>query len=298
MTDLALGYAAQAAVAIVLFLVTLWLARRLSVAAANGVNLLVVAALLDYIRCIWFDSGLAAWLPWSNLIVIGNWLPLFLAVIAALVWLRTAYAPCRRAVLCSALAACGTFAGLYPVLGFAPRCENRWDDLGTCVQTTPYTCSPACAATLLAKYGIRTTEAEMADLCLTRYGTSWQGLYRGLKLKTAGTQWDVQVCDVSADDLMQQDGGPMILSVGLPADASANTEYTREFGWVPGVNHSVVLECWQPGELARVSDPQDEMAREHWDLETMRILFRGTMLRLVPRAAQDKLRQVPVNCLP
>jgi hypothetical protein len=218
------------------------------------------------------------------LIVIGNWLPLFAAVVAGLVWQRTVLVPLRRAVTCTGLVGCATFAALFPVLGLTPRCENRWDELGTCLQTTPYTCSPACAATLLRRYGIDATEAEMAELCLTRRGTSWQGLYRGLKLKTAGTAWDVQVCDVSADELQRLHGGPMILSVGLAANAPVSSEFTREFGWVPGVNHSVVLESWQYGGLAIVADPSQEMSREHWDRDTMELLFRGTVLRLVPRA--------------
>ena len=33
----------------------------------------------------------------------------------------------------------------------------------------------------------------MAELCLTRRGTSWMGLYRGLKLKTEGTPWKVEM---------------------------------------------------------------------------------------------------------
>ena len=46
---------------------------------------------------------------------------------------------------------------------------------------------PRCCASTASQ----STEQEMAELCLTRHGTSWQGLYRGLKLKTAGTGWDV-----------------------------------------------------------------------------------------------------------
>src|SRR5260221_7046371 len=44
--------------------------------------------------------------------------------------------------------------------------------------------------TTLFRSGISATEQEMADLCITRRGTYWQGLYRGLKLKTAGTLWE------------------------------------------------------------------------------------------------------------
>ena len=284
MNDLVIGYTALAAAAIALFLATSRLARWLSGLTTNLLCCAVVGGLLYYIGSLWHHPVLTRWLPHSNLVVIGNWLPLFAAVIAALVWQRTAHAPLRRAATSIGLVGCATFAAVFPLLGVAPRCENQWDDLGTCLQTTPYTCSPACAAMLLRRYGIEATEAEMAELCLTRGGTSWQGLYRGMKLKTTGTEWDVEVRDVSADELQPLRGGPMILSVGLAADAQVSREFTREFGWVPGVNHSVVLESWQTGDLAIIADPSQEMSREHWDGDTMRLLFRGTMLRLIPRA--------------
>ena len=131
----------------------------------------------------------------------------------------------------------------------------------------------------------------MAELCLTRHGTSWQGLYRGLKLKTAGTDWDVQVCQVSADDLERQHGGPMILSVGLAANARVSSDFTREFGWVPGVNHSVVLETCQPGGHGDRRRPlARDVARALGRARRCACCFRGTMLRLVPRSAVGRTR--------
>ena len=106
-----------------------------------------------------------------------------------------------RAAAASPALGCGRLlAATWPLLGRTPACSERWDELGTCLQTTDYTCSPACAATLLKKYGIAATEQEMAELCLTRRGTSWQGLYRGLKLKTAGTDWDVAGLPAAPDE--------------------------------------------------------------------------------------------------
>jgi hypothetical protein len=283
MRDLVVGYAAIAAGAVGVFLLTAWATRRIAPREINLLTILVVAALFLYIQQVWYQPALTEWLPLSNLIVVGNWLPLFSAAIAALVWQRTAHNWTRRTVTISALAGCATLAAVYPLLGNVPQCDNAWDRLGTCLQTTPQTCSAACAAMLLKKYGIEATEQEMADLCLTRRGTSWQGLYRGLKLKTAGTDWDVQVTACNAGDLQRMHGGPMILSVGLPSDAPANTDYTREFGWVPGLNHSVVLESYDRSEMAVIADPSLAMSREHWDRETLATLYRGTVVRLVRR---------------
>jgi hypothetical protein len=122
----------------------------------------------------------------------------------------------------------------------------------------------------------------MAGLCLTRQGTTWQGLYRGLKLKTRGTAWDVAVDRCEADELRRLCGSPVLLSVGLDRSSMRDTDYERELGWIPGVSHSVVLERFSHG-AAVIADPSQEMTREHWDAETLRTLWRGYAFRLVPR---------------
>jgi hypothetical protein len=281
-SDLVVGYAVIAALAVGLFLATAHAARRHGWRVLDLAALAMVIGLLAYIRWLWYDPRLAQWLPFSNLIVVGNWLPLFSAALAGLVWGRMAPAPLRRAMVAGSLVLAGTLAAMYPLLGHTPACGNRWDKLGTCLQTTNFTCSPACAATLLKKHGIAASEQEMAELCLTHRGTSWQGLYRGLKLKTAGTDWDVEVCQGPIETVARHCSGPMILSVGLAARAP-NPELTSEFGWVPGVNHSVVLETVRSGGIVVIADPSQEMAREHWDHEMLAMLWRGTALRLVPR---------------
>jgi len=283
MLDLVVGYTAIAALAIGLFLLTARAARSHHPRVLDLAAVLIVAGLFAYIRWLWYNPRLAEWLPFANLIVVGNWLPLFSAALAGLVWRRMASTLLRRSIVAGALVLAGTLAAVYPLLGVTPECGNRWDKLGTCLQTTRHTCSAACAAMLLKKHGIAASEQEMAELCLTRRGTSWQGLYRGLKLKTAGTPWDVEVCQGPVDVVVRNCGGPMILSVGLAAGAPQNDEFTREFGWVPGVNHSVVLEGAASGGAVVIADPSQEMTREHWDRETLTTLWRGTALRLVRR---------------
>jgi len=53
-----------------------------------------------------------------------------------------------------------------------------------CLQTSSDTCSAAAAVTFLGMYGIKTTEAEVARLALTKQGkgTDRLGLYRALKI--------------------------------------------------------------------------------------------------------------------
>ena len=280
--DLVWGLVLISALAAALFLLTVNLVRRFSPATLSPLALLVVGALLLYIRSIWYDIRLADWLPFSNLIVLGNWLPLFAAVLAGITWEKTRDCSWRRLSSTGALGCTAMYALLSPVLGTAPECGNRWDKMGNCLQTTDYTCSAASAATLLNAHGIRASEQEMADLCLTRHGTSWQGLYRGLKLKTAGTKWDVQVVACSRQELRNL-SGPMIISVGLESSAPGDSDFTREFGWIPGVNHSVVLLGFTCYGCATIADPTQELSREQWDDEMLKVLWRGYGIRLVER---------------
>ncbi|HZL89562.1 MAG TPA: hypothetical protein VFB96_14455 [Pirellulaceae bacterium] len=284
MSDLLISGGAMAAVGLAFFLATCYAARTLPPRTLNLLALLVVASLGLYVEIAWYDVRLARWLPYSSLIVLGNWLPLFAAVLAGISWRSAAGSRVRQFVLSSSLLVTALYALVYPALGSAPACENRWDKTGICLQTTKVTCSPACAATLLAAHGIEATEQEMAELCLTRRGTSWQGLYRGLKLKTAGTPWDVEVVACSTARLRELSGSPLILSVGLDRGNSADTDYTREFGWVPGVNHSVILHKFSRSGAAVISDPSIEMSREQWEPPMLQTLWRGYALRLVRRA--------------
>ncbi|MCE9528827.1 MAG: hypothetical protein K8R36_22505 [Planctomycetales bacterium] len=280
--DLVWGFVLISALAVALFLITAKLARQLSSKALTSLAVIVVAGLLLYIRSIWYDVRLANWLPFSNLIVLGNWLPLFAALLAGITWQKTRECYWRQFGSAGALACTAMYALVSPVLGTAPRCEDRWDWMGTCLQTTDYTCSAASAATLLKSHGIQASEQEMAQLCLTRHGTSWQGLYRGLKLKTVGTKWDVEVVACSRQELPKLKG-PMIISVGLDSTASGDTDFTREFGWVPGVNHSVVLTGFTSYGSATIADPTQELSREQWDDDMLKVLWRGYAIRLVER---------------
>ena len=282
--DLVWGTALIAALALLLFVATARLVRHLPGSALGILGLAAVAALFLYIRSIWYDVRLAQWLPFSNLIVLGNWLPLFAAVLAGLTWERTRGHTWRRTFFAGGMGLTALYALVHPMVGSAPQCENRWDWMGNCLQTTNYTCSAASAATLLKAHGIEASEQEMAELCLTRHGTSWQGLYRGLKLKTARTKWDVEVVACSTQELAQLTQGPMIISVGLDASAPGDTDFTREFGWIPGVNHSVILHGFTPYGSAVISDPTQELCREQWNEETLRVLWRGYAIRLVKRS--------------
>jgi len=123
----------------------------------------------------------------------------------------------------------------------------------------------------------------MADLCLTRQGTTWQGLYHGLKLKTIGTQWDVEVFEGDVGTLHTKADRPVILTVGITKDAHVSSRYTQESGWREGRMHSVLLFAFRRDRRAIIGDPSVASGKEFWHPDELELLWRGRGLRLVPR---------------
>lgn len=284
MWDLLLGLVILAGASLLVFRLTAAIARPLSSLPRNALAVLVVVAMLVYSRLLWHNTILASWLPYSNLIVIGNWFPLFLAALAGIVIEMRHLARLRRGGVVTVLGGFACFAVFLPLIGDVPRCGEQWTSIGDCQQTTPFTCSAASAATLLQMHGIAASEQEMAELCLTRRGTSWLGLYRGLKLKTQGTGWDVEIVCCSANEVERNYDQPMIMEVGLEADAPIDAAFRSEFGWIPGVRHSVVLTGITNHRL-HVVDPSPLIGREVWDEQLLQLLWRGQAMRLVKHRA-------------
>lgn len=284
MGDLLIGCGVMLALAVGIFFIVLYLTRGLPRSTFNWLALLIVSILGYYIQEVFYDLRLATWLPTSALIVVGNWLPLLAMALAALAWRTEPSGTLRQVVPVAVLGAASLSVIVYPLLGSPPRCQaEHWDIYGNCLQTTEFTCSPAAAATVLRAHGIDASEQEMADLCLTRRGTTWPGLYRGLKLKTAGTKWDVEVLSGPPHEWSDLQSGPIILSVGLSREARVDANFSDEFGWIPGVNHSVVLWKLRPNGVATITDPTQPHCRENWEPNMLHLLYRGCAMRLVER---------------
>lgn len=302
MFDLTWGFAMLAALAVGAFALGRWFGRVGPLPFAQGLGVAAVVAQAVWVAFLADNIRLAAVLPVSNLIVVGNWTPLLTSFLGGLAWsiLPRQASPetvdpasegragrggrallVRRLVVALALQGTGWTAAVRPVWGTPPACRDRWEG-DFCWQTTPFTCSAACAATLLKAHGIAATEGEMARLCLTRRGTLWQGMYRGLKRKTAGTSWDVEIVRGSFDRLLTV-GGPAILAAGIPRDAQVARIYTERYGWTPGEWHSVLFFGPRvPGRVA-MGDPTPGIGREEWTEEDLRTLWDGVGMRLVRR---------------
>jgi hypothetical protein len=282
MTDLYLGIVCMTALGVAFFAATCCFARRAPKWFYDLLALITVAVLLVYIRWFWDDVRLARFLPVPNLIIVGSWFLPLIGVLAGLVWGRIRNSRARCWFSTSLLFAAALYATVQPVLGQAPTCRNQWEG-EICLQTTRSTCAAAAAATLLRRFRIPAREQEMADLCLTRQGTTWKGIYRGLKLKTADTPWEVEVFQANLDDLRNGFKGPAILEVELKSDAFADVRYQTEWGWIPGTPHSVVfLQVTERGGFL-VADPS--VGREEWSGEDLALLWTGEGMRLVPRSA-------------
>lgn len=279
MVDLYVGIVSVWVVAIVTFEVfrrssVRWSVRQRTVTAAG-----VMAT-----GAVWFlyvrdHVLLSSVFPFSNLIVLTSWYPIFCGVLGAMAWNAAKTGNrWRKLWPVAALAGLGVFASVQPLLGTPPECGDQWAD-GVCLQSTPRSCSAACAATLLRRYGIDATEAELATSCLTRNGTTWQGLYRGLSLETRGTPWHVRVAEVSSDELASGELIPAIISVGIPAGAVVDPVYSQTYGWPEGQLHSVVLTGFASDGRPQIADPS--VGRESWSREDLDVLFRGNVIRLV-----------------
>jgi hypothetical protein len=282
----------MAGLTLAMFWAVAWLSKRLAPAQQTVLAVGIVLAMAIYARTVWQSTELARWLPVSSLIVVSNWFPLFLMALAAVVVRMPSSAARHRRLLVASLAACSCYAALSPLLGQVPNCGEQWTESGDCVQTTDYTCSAASAATLLRAHGIPATEREMAELCLTRRGTSWLGIYRGLKLKTQGTRWDVEVVRCSREELPKHCDSPLLIDVGLESGQHVDQAFREEYGWRPGLNHSVLLTGFTSDAHAMIVDPMPMIGREEWDPATFKLLWRGYGMRLVERQPiRDKLVQ-------
>lgn len=225
--------------------------------------------------------------PGSDLVFLTN---LFLegtVVLCALLW-RSALerkARWRAGVLSVVLlgASLGSYAWYF---GPTPApLTGSVDRNGFCPQTTHDSCSAASATMLLAWHHVPTTEAEMAELCLTRsgHGTTPLGLYRGLTLRAASHGLCVRLISISKPSEIRKSDCPCILSVGLKSGCPTEVnDRMISYGWEPGLQHTVVIMDADPaGQWVDVADPTN--GKERWSTADLRYLWDGYALILVAR---------------
>ena len=281
MGDILVGILAIAGLSVLLLLLGLRLGRRRSKAATTTLIVLAVAFLFAHALLLSDRLWLARLLPFSNVMVLGNWQLPCVAFITGLAWRATPGGTARKSVLLVPLVLVCLYRSYGWLPGEVPPLDDRWRG-DVCLQTSPASCAAAAAATLLRAHGIDATEAEMARLCLTREaGTPNHGLYRGLKLKTDRTGWRVEVFRTDTAGLRSQDrSGPAVLLVRLDPGPGVDRRYEQLWGWTPGVNHTVVFFGFtEGGEKVDMGDPA--VGREHWSARDLHVLWHGEGVRLV-----------------
>ena len=289
--DLIYGFGVMIGISTILFLVGVVVGGRISRAASLLTLTLTVLLIVAYLIFLWDDILLAKLLPFSNLIVVGNWLPPLTGFIAGVAWKSMPGSLRRRNSYTAVEIVIALLAMVVPLWGETPECHNAWTQ-GICLQTSTKTCSAASAATLLRLHGITATEDEMARLCLTNgEGTSWQGLYRGLKIKTRGTRFDVQVLSCKLHELAVLADTPVILVVGIPEGVPVDQKYLIDDGWGIGELHSVVFLRFLQNGNASIGDPEVGLLQWTWD--DLKLLVRGRAVRLIERAPQQTEYSAP-----
>lgn len=286
MSDLITAVILILALSVAILAVTIRTTRHLTKGATTLIGFVAGVLLLIYLTQLWGHPRLSKLLPLSALVVFGNWFPLAAAFLAGITWTHGYGSNRRRVLFGSACFVISMYSVVEPLIGEPPRCIDDWSSDGYCLQSTMQTCSAAAAATLLRQYQIATSEAEMARLCLTRghdgirqEGTTWQGLYRGLKIKTAGHQIEVDVFEETMDEFVRNFTQPAIVFVGLPLEGTYPKSFSEEEGWTPGARHSVVVMEILPNSMLVVADPA-AAGFEFWSLDELRLLWLGRGIRL------------------
>lgn len=142
--------------------------------------------------------GLASIFQASSSVLLSNFTPVLIALIAGYACRGLEIRPGSRPAFVATLVAAAFFCLMGPIIraklapaepGFPVSCEH-----GFVMQSHESTCAPAAAANLLRLHGIDTTEAELVGPCLTsEFGTESLGLFRGLKLRCKNHDLDVSL---------------------------------------------------------------------------------------------------------
>jgi hypothetical protein len=287
MDDIRIAIALLALVTVIVFSVTFRVLKPRSKWFLDFSAALVVVLMVVYGYFMFGQLWIVEWIPLPSVIVLANWFPPLMGALAAVVWLRLDPASIwRRLPIMFLLCGAAVYSVMFLIPTRPPECSEKWARpkppmvWPVCLQTTPYTCSAASSATILNCLGIKTTEQEMAELCLTRSGTSWLGLYHGLATMLLDSKYRLVFFQADAERLEKlTSDGPVLLCCMLdPEIAKLVPEYVAEGGWIPGLAHSVVY-FGKVGDRHIIGDPS--RGYESWTARDLNMVWSGTGLGVV-----------------
>jgi hypothetical protein len=290
--DIFAGILIVAAGSLGLFWCGLAIARHGS-AVATGLALAAVVFILWFALAVHGTLLMARALPFSNVIVLGNWIPLAAAFLSGIVGGQEVIPLWRRLTFTAMMLFAAWYTNYFSLSGQPPESRDLWSSKRVCLQTTASSCSACAAVMLLRECGIRSDEEEMIKLCLTGYrGTPPLGLYRGLMAKTAGTDWTVEVVRCNLADLPREVSTPTILLVTLDSRQETLRAKARQWFGAPAItDHAVLLYRFAEDGKAVIGDPAGGVepcaGRYHWNAIQLKDRWGGEGLRLVPRRPQS-----------
>lgn len=288
MADLRLAMALMALLSVVSFLGVRRLCAKAGPRTLDTLAAAVVLMIGVYIRFVWGQLWIVKWIPLPSVVILANWFPVLLGILAAILWLRMqSYSVPRRMPIQLLLVGVTVWSEIYVIPREPPKCRNEWIEptaeipFRICLQTTDYTCSAAAAATILDSLGVPSSEKEMAELCLTGEGTTWLGLYHGLSIRLQGTGFGVEFFEGNLADLDEATADfPVLLCCRLSNEVDiANPDYRADAGWKLGVAHSTVL-FGRVKDVYVVGDPSQKHV-ELWSEQDVANLWTGEGLRIV-----------------
>jgi peptidase C39-like protein len=284
MQDLALATAALAALSAIAFLVGLRMSSRWTKGRLIALCVLALAALLVFVCRYHGTWQIARVLPISGVIVLGNWIPVGGAFFAGVMLGQKTSPPWRRCSLASLILLASGYSVACCFLGHLPVRHRLASQASVAEQSRRSSCGACCAAMLLQHHGIAATEEELVGLCLTSYrGCPALGLYRGLKLKTAGVPWDVEVVTCTLEELLKT-RGPLLLRIRIPATTWIDNQgHLRRSQ--SRFEHAVLMTGAQDSDHIQIVDPAvDSDCRFAWDTDRLRECWTGEALRVVRRS--------------
>lgn len=228
--------------------------------------------------------------PFASSIFFSNLYPLAAAIafIPTVQFGKTKFHKIRIAVLMTCLFAVSLLPFAYFWKSPAYTEALNIDANGICRQTSTDTCAAAAVVTLLSRYDIETTEAEVVRLALTKkdIGTRTLGQYRAMKLLTRNRpDLKVRVAKLTPDELIALNR-PAIITVGLQKRFMSKQRSKEEedlenlYQWRPGVMHDVVFLGPMPDDPTRVQIGEPDFGLEKWWRYQLDILFTGYTIYL------------------
>jgi hypothetical protein len=229
--------------------------------------LLCIALAMAYVLLARDSAWQIMCMPFTNTIIYGKWLFIIASFMAGLLSSSGIVRPLSRLILIPAMLFVGSMDFGEYVLFPKPPVGNIFID-SVIGQSSDATCSPAACATFLRLYHVEVLEKQMVEACLTtQNGTPNQGIWRALKMYVP----DGYVVSVARFKDYQKLPFPLLVNMKLKNGDDNSGRYYGQWGWRPGVPHTVVLLGYADNGKLLVADPATGM--DIWDYQILDALW-------------------------